>query len=192
MYPGYSSGMLIKPEWSVQLSTAPAGDYEANPDTTVLAADEVYTFTADTNIQLTITPVTNYPVNVKLSYTVDGKTDDFSVRETTVEITATVSGTVTIDVEVGQTELTAQVPTGYAVHMPKPDGGTAVRDHNMAVPGDTVTVAVLPESGKTVKEVQVLNSSGVSVPVQYLGHSEKNYMVYTFTMPEDEVFLYVV
>lgn len=191
MYPGFSSGMLIKPEWSVQLSTAPAGDYEAVPDTTVLAADEVYTFTADMEIQITITPVTNYPVNVNLSYTVDGKSYDFSVSKATGEITATVIGEVSIDVEVGDTELTAQMPKGYAVHMPKPDEGTALRDHNMAAPGDTVTIAVLPDRGKTVDEVQVLNSSGVSIPVQYLGYSDKNYLIYTFTMPEDAVFIYV-
>ena len=113
MYPGFSSGMLIKPKWSVQIYTAPTGDHEA-ADTTVLAADEVYTFTTDTDIKLTITPVTNYPVDVNLSYTVDGKTYHFSVKETTGEITATVTGEVSIGVEVGETELTAQIPTGYA------------------------------------------------------------------------------
>lgn len=100
-------------------------------------------------------------------------------------------GEVSIDVEVGDTELTAQLPKGYAVHMSKLDEGTSFRDHNMAAPGDTITVAVLPGSGKTVKDVQMLNSSGVTVPVQYLGHSDKAYLIYTFTMPEDEVFTYV-
>ena len=36
---------------------------------------------------------------------------------------------------------------GYAVHMPKPDGVTARLDHNLAVPGDTIAVAVKPDSG---------------------------------------------
>ena len=76
------------------------------------------------------------------------------------------------------------------VHRPKPDGGTARLDHNLAVPGDTIAVAVKPDSGKRWIYKR-LTSGGVYIPVQDLGCRDMDYRIYTFPVLDGAVYLSV-
>lgn len=123
-----------------------------------------------TNPTITATPNAGYDFD---GWTVTGGASVADVNSATTTVSATAEGTVTANFVAKQT---------YDITVNSADGGSVTSNKNSTYQGDTVTLTVSPDSGKSLTDLTVKDADDHNVETTKMSDT-----TYTFVMPSSAV-----